>query len=328
MRGYRCEAQLAARLAIGYDNPMDIAQLLKSLQEIVGQITDTQWKLIYSLLVLVLAPIVQWLILVVIRKRAKDPTLAYRSLVALRYIISALVMIILGVIWFSGFRYLATYVSIVGAGLVIALQDTVSNLAGFVFVVWRKPFVLGDRIEIEGIIGDIVDIRIFQFTVVEVRHWVDADQSTGRIVHIPNAKVLKEPVANYTTGFEYIWHEVPVLVTFESNWREAKRILQEIAATHCEHFTPEAERQIRRAAQRYMIVAGKLTPIVYTAVRDCGVLLTMRFLTRARERRGTDEGIWEAILDAFAQRSDIDFAYPTTRFYDNRSEGKPQARAE
>ena len=63
-------------------------------------------------------------------------------------------------------------------------------------------------------------------------------------------------------------------------------------------------------------------------MRDCGVLLTMRFLTRARERRGTDEGIWEAILDAFAQRSDIDFAYPTTRFYDNRSEGKPQARAE
>ena len=136
MRGYRCEAPLAARLAIGYDNPMDIAQLLKSLQEIVGQITDTQWKLIYSLLVLVLAPIVQWLILVVIRKRAKDPTLAYRSLVALRYIISALVMIILGVIWFSGFRYLATYVSIVGAGLVIALQDTVSNLAGFVFIAW------------------------------------------------------------------------------------------------------------------------------------------------------------------------------------------------
>lgn len=307
---------------------MDIAQLLKSLQEIVAQITNTQWKLVYSLVVVVLAPIVQWLILVVIRKRAKDPTLAYRSLVALRYIITALVMIILGVIWISGFKYLATYVSIIGAGLVIALQTTISNLAGFVFIISRKPFGLGDRIEISGITGDVVDIRIFQFTVVEVGNWVDADQSTGRIVHIPNSLILAMPLANYTTGFEYIWHEVPVLVTFESNWREAKRIMQQIADTHCEHFTPEAERQIRRTAQRYMIVAGKLTPIVYTAVRDSGVLLSMRFLTKARDRRGTDEGIWEAILDAFAEREDIDFAYPTTRYYENRSEGKPGARAE
>jgi len=114
-------------------------------------------------------------------------------------------------------------------------------------------------------------------------------------------------------------------VTFESNWREAKRILERLADTHCEHFTPEAARQIRQAAQRYMIVAGKLTPIVYTKVEDCGVLLTLRFLTHARMRRTNDQAIWEAVLDEFAQHDDIDFAYPTTRYYDNRSEGKPAA---
>ncbi|MBN2082974.1 mechanosensitive ion channel [bacterium] len=302
------------------------AELLESIAQVTGLETVTVEKLIATLAILIIAPIATWIILTIVRRRAKDPTLAYRSLVILRYTMSATVIIALLLIWISGARQLATYISIVSAGLVIALQDTVSNLAGFIFILTRKPFILGDRIEIDHFAGDVVDIRAFQFTIVEIKNWVDADQSTGRIVHIPNSKVLREEIANFTTGFEYIWDEVPVLVTFESNWRKAKELLENIARTHCEAFTPEAERQLRKTAQRYMIIAGKLTPIVYTTVRDCGVLLTMRFLTKARQRRGNEQAIWEAILDAFGACPDIDFAYPTTRFYDNRTEGKPEAR--
>jgi len=301
---------------------------LDYLQQASGLSLEVIVKIIKSALVLIVAPLLQWLVMAVVRRRAKEPTMVYRAYVVVRYVISIVAMVSLAAIWIRGVGQLATYLSIVSAGLVIALQDSVSNLAGFLFIVWRKPFALGDRIEIMGISGDVIDIRIFQFTLVEVRNWVDADQSTGRIVHIPNSRVMVEATANYTTGFEYIWNEVPVLVTFESNWREAKAILQRIAAEHCEKFTPEAERQIRRAAQRYMIVAGKLTPIVYTSVKDSGVLVTLRYLTLARTRRGTEQTIWEAILDAFAERKDIDFAYPTTRFYDNRQEGKPGAKAE
>ena len=316
-------------LYVCYDSTMDaINDLVASITAATGLDADALGKILGSLLVLLLAPVVQWIILALIRRRATDPAVVYRSLVILRYTLSALVLITLAFIWISGVRQLATYISIIGAGLVIALQDTVSNIAGFIFIVTRKPFTLGDRIEIGAIAGDVVDIRIFQFTVVEIKNWVDADQSTGRIVHIPNSKILREEVANFTTGFEYIWDEVAVLVTFESKWREAKEILWEIATKHCEHFTPRAQEQIRRAAQRYLIVAGKLTPIVYTSVRDSGVLLTLRYLTKARERRGNEESIWEAILDAFAARDDIDFAYPTTRYYDNRGEGKPGARAD
>jgi len=305
-----------------------LADLAQQIEGVTGFSYAVQAKLAYSLVLLVLAPIIQWVILAATRRRAKDPTTVYRVLVVTRYTLGVAVLILLGVIWIQGMAQLATYISIISAGLVIALQDTVANLAGFLFIIWRKPFVLGDRISIDGITGDVVDIRVFQFTVVEVGNWVDADQSTGRILHIPNYKVLRETLANYTTGFKYIWHEVPVLVTFESDWRKSKEILQEIARDHCELFTPEAEAEIRKAAQRYMIIAGKLTPIVYTTVRDCGVLLTLRYLTHARRRRGTEEAIWEAILDAFSEHDNIDFAYPTVRYYDNRTEGKPGARTD
>ena len=76
-----------------------------------------------------------------------------------------------------------------------------------------------------------------------------------------------------------------------------------------------------------MLYDSKLAPKVYTSVKDSGVMVTIRHLCLPRERRGVSERIWEAILTEFGRRADIDFAYPTQRFYDNRDEGK-QSRTE
>ena len=75
-----------------------------------------------------------------------------------------------------------------------------------------------------------------------------------------------------------------------------------------------------------MIFYSQLTPIVYTSVRDSGVLLTMRYLCEPRRRRGSEELIWEEILEEFGRCDDIDFAYPTQRFFDNMKEGKPETQ--
>ena len=94
---------------------------------------------------------------------------------------------------------------------------------------------------------------------------------------------------------------------------------------HAEQFSPTAEKDLKEASHRFMIFYKKLTPAVYTSVRDCGVLLTLRYLCDPRQRRGSEQEIWEDILEAFSTHGDIDFAYPTQRFYDNRTEGKPGA---
>ncbi len=170
------------------------------------------------------------------------------------------------------------------------------------------------------------DLRLFQFTLLEVGNWVDAEQSTGRMIHVPNGMVLTHPLANYTTGFEHIWDEIPVLITFESNWRKAKDLLGKIAVEHAQDLTEEARRRVQEASRRFLIFYSKLTPVVYTSVRDHGVLLTIRYMSLPRERRGKQEIMWEAILTAFGQCDDIDLAYPTTRFYHNLAEGKSGAK--
>ncbi|MBN1613988.1 MAG: mechanosensitive ion channel, partial [Deltaproteobacteria bacterium] len=219
-----------------------------------------------------------------------------------------------------------TFFGLLSAGLAIALKDPLSNMAGWVFIVWRKPFEIGHRIEIGGVAGDVIDLRIFQFTMLEIGNWVDADQSTGRIIHVPNAKVFTEPQANYSQGFEYIWNEIPVLVTFESNWRKAKDILSHIAEKHGLPAGKEAAEQVAQAARKFLIFYTIYTPIVYTSVKDSGIMLTIRHLCESRKRRGVSEEIWEDILQEFSLCEDIDFAYPTTRWYDNRTEGKHQLK--
>ena len=117
-------------------------------------------------------------------------------------------------------------------------------------------------------------------------------------------------------------------MTFESNWKKAKEILTGIVEKHSALQSQHAEQEVRKAARKYLIFFQKLSPIVWTSVADSGVVLTMRYLCEPRKRRSVSTAIWEEVLEQFAACPEIDFAYPTTRFYDNRSEGKPEARAD
>ena len=302
-------------------------RLLDQLSELIALDAETTSKILITLVVVLGIGALRFLVLRVVYSKTDDVRIRYNWRKGITYVAAILGFLVLGRIWFAGFQSLATYLGLVSAGLAIALKDPLVNLAAWAFILWRRPFTVGDRIEIGSHRGDVIDLRIFQFTLMEIGNWVDADQSTGRIIKIPNGKVFTEMLANYSKGFQYIWNEVPVLITFESNWQRGKEILSEIVKRHAEHLTERAAKRVKEASARMMVFYTTLTPAVYTSVKDCGVLLTIRYLCKPRERRGTEQGIWEDILTSFADCNDIDFAYPTIRRYNNPLEGKPGARA-
>ena len=291
----------------------------------VGMSAELQSHLLATLLAIAVIWLLRLLILRVVLGRTQNITGVYRARKVASYVAGVLIVFVLGRIWLQGFESITTFLGLLSAGIAIALKDPIVDLAGWLFILWRKPFELGDRIQMNENAGDVVDIRILQFTVLEIGNWVDADQSTGRVIHIPNGSVFHTPVANYTRGFNFLWNEIAVLVTFESNWEKAKKLLLEIANRTVGDVVQDADKQIRNAARSYMIHYKNLTPIVYTTVKDSGVMLTIRYLTPARQRRGTSQTLWEEILLTFRKHSDIDLAYPTQRFYDNPTEGKPGA---
>ncbi|RJP68346.1 MAG: mechanosensitive ion channel family protein [Candidatus Abyssobacteria bacterium SURF_17] len=287
---------------------------------------EFQTNVLLSVLIILFLWIFRVIAQRVVFRRTEDVRARYRWGKTLTYISVVFGVLLVGRIWFKGIQSLATFLGLLSAGLAIALKDLVADIAGWLFILWRRPLEVGNRIQLGDTAGDVIDIGVFQFTVLEIGNWVHADQSTGRMIQIPNFKVFTEPLANYSKGFEYIWNEIPVLVTFESDWKKAKKILQEIADRHFASIDKAVERQIKEASKRFMIFYSALTPTVYTSVVDFGVLLTIRYICEPRRRRGTTQAIWEDTLDAFAKCDDIDFAYPTRRVFDNLTEGKPGTR--
>lgn len=305
---------LIAELSRWFDQPMTLMD------------RGTVHKLVLSAAIVVLFWLVRALVVRTLSRYTDDPATLYRWRRLILYVSAALVLVLLTVVWVEQVRSLATFLGLLSAGLAIALSGLVTSIAGWVFILVRRPFDLGDRIQIGAHAGDVIDIRLFKFTLLEIGNWVDADQSTGRVVHVPNGQVISEVIINYTREFRYIWNEIPVLITFESDWEKAKVILQEIADRVAGETVAEAEQSIKEAARKFLIYYRQLTPTVYTSVKDSGVLLTIRHLCDPRRRRGASQAIWEAILRAFAAAPDIDLAYPTQRFYRNLDEGKPVLR--
>ena len=298
------------------------------LQTHLGMSLALQVQLLATVGTIVGLWLVRRIVLGFVYRHVQDPWGRYRWRKGLTYALVTAGVVIIGATWLTaGVGELLRFLGILSAGLAIALKEPLSNFAGWAFIIWRRPFEVGDRVQIGPHAGDVIDLGLFQFTLNEIGAWVDADQSSGRIIHIPNGKIFTDPVANYNKGFRYIWNEVPVVVTFESDWRKAKQILGKIAVKHAEHLTQQAEQELLAASQQYLINYRKLTPIVYTNVVNDGVQLTIRYLIEPRKRRGTEHAIWEDILTEFAAAPDIDLAYHTTRGFKYTEEGKPALRA-
>lgn len=272
-------------------------------------------KILLTAVVLVGLALLRWLAIRAVTRRVDDVEVWYRTRKIATYLTVAVGAVALASLWVEPLGDIGTFLGLVSAGVAIALSDVLKNIAGWLYVVLRRPYRLDDRIEINGVAGDVIDIRVFRTTLLEIRNWVDADQSTGRIVHIPNGKVLTCEVTNATEGFPYLWHEVPVLVTFESAWQRAEELMLDVLREAGAAVVTDAAESIRRAARSYKIRYTHLSPTVYVAVRDSGVLLTGRLLVDARRRRAVDQQVWRGVLEAFAAEPTVELAYPTVRAY-------------
>ena len=298
-----------------------LANITVWTKDFTGLSPQTQDKILYSISAIVVLWLLRFLFKRVIWAKTQKVETRYRWRKTIGYTYMILIFLILFRVWFNSDWDIVNIVALVAAAVVLSLQDLIRSIAGWFALVWMRPFQVGDRIQIDnGMTGDVIDIRVFKFSLNEVGNWVHADQSTGRVMHVPNSVVLDKTIINFTETFPYIWIELPILITFESNWQDAKVALQKIADDHSQKISANAKEKIKDASKHYMIYYKKLTPIIYTSLDSCGVLLTMRLLVEPHKRRNCEHDIWEDVLVEFAQHKDISFAYPTQRFYNYPAE--------
>ncbi|MGM0508011.1 MAG: mechanosensitive ion channel family protein [Fusobacteriota bacterium] len=251
-----------------------------------------------------------------INKKVKDAKIRHKSRTWIYYIFIGLSVVIIFLIWFKKDISISTFLGFLSAGIALALHQVLLNIAGWLVIIFQKPFNLGDRIEFSNTRGDVIDINMFFTTLLEVGNWVDGNQSTGRVVHIPNGEVFKSQQFNYTTGFNGMWNESKFIVSLTSDWEKAESIIIETAKQEKEHdLEDRVQTEMEKMGKSYMIKLGKLTPITYIDIEEYGISITLRYMTSVRKQREIKNKIIRKVLTNFLSDPKIEIAYPTQTIF-------------
>ena len=280
------------------------------------------WKALTFVLIILAVIIIRIILLRLVDRYIKrdDQKYYYNKIVKVGSWATVILFIIF--ILIGKLQHFMLLISFVGAGVAIALKDVITSFVAWFFIIGPNGFRVGDRIELGDVRGDVIDVALFRTTLMEIGGLVAGDQAAGRIATFPNHMIFMHTLYNYTTGSEFIWNEISFLVTFESNWRRAEEIILGIAREGSDRVIRKAERKMKTMSRKYMVRFGVLTPAVYLEVEDSGIKLTVRYLTDARMRRVFHDKISRAILDEINSAGDINFAYPTIRYYKRGEESK------
>ncbi len=215
-------------------------------------------------------------------------------------------ILILIPIWIYETKDILTFLGLFSAGLAFALKDLVSSFLGWIIINSHKPFALGDRIKVGDSIGDVIEINWFYTTIIEVTQTSNAyGQSTGRLIHIPNIKLLNAEVINGTGSFPYSWNEIEIKLSLDSNWEKAKEIILDKAKDILGNMEEEVREALDMAAKTQPIYYQNLSHTVYTSLCEGKIILTLRFICGSRSFRTLEHSIVENILIEFKKHEDI-----------------------
>lgn len=208
-------------------------------------------------------------------------------------------------IWIEQTETILISYGLIGAGIAVALQDVFKNFVGGIIIFTTGAYKVGDRIEITSKIGDVMDIGLFYTTIMEIGEWIDGNQATGRITTIPNGTILTSNINNYTKDHNFIWDEITIPITYNSDWKKAIQSILQIVRKETDDMAINAEREIEKLGEKYYLPKKPVDPHVFITLHSELIELRTRYVTDAKERRIIRDTIGKMILEEFEQIDSI-----------------------
>lgn len=170
-------------------------------------------------------------------------------------------------------------------------------MAGWVAIAFGDFYKVGERVELGGIQGDVIDVGVLRTTLMECGQWVGGNSYNGRIVRIANSFVFKEPVFNYSSDFPFLWDEITLPIKFGSDRQLARRILEQVAEELLSDYATEAQATWDQMTRKFMIEKARVQPKVTLVANDNWLQFTLRYVVDYRQRRSTKDVLFSCILD-------------------------------
>ena len=254
-------------------------------------------KLVTVAVGLLIIAISVWIFRWILARSIKDPGTLYHAkkmVVVLGYVVG---VVLIAVVFSDRLGRAAVALGVAGAGIAFALQEVIASVAGWVAIALGNFYKTGDRVQVGGIKGDVIDIGMLRTTVMEIGQWVNGDLYNGRIVRVANSFVFKEPVFNYSGDFPFLWDEIVVPVKYGSDYRLARqtfeRVIEEVTGEYARHAKVAWSDLVRQ----YLIEPTEIDPRVYLVANDNWMEFSVRYVVDYKKRRSTKDRLFTRILE-------------------------------
>lgn len=223
----------------------------------------------------------------------------YRTRKFVKFLGFLLIVFIVSVLFSDKLGGMTVALGVAGAGVAFALQEVIASIAGWVAVSFGNFYKVGDRVQLGGIMGDVIDIGVLRTTLMECGQWVKADQYNGRIVRVANSFVFKEPVFNYSADFPFLWDEISIPVKYRSDFRLAEKILADVTNEIVGGYVKSAKDSWKVMVNKYLIEDAKIEPLVTIQLTDNWIEYSVRYVIDYKKRRLTKNQLFRRILEEF-----------------------------
>ena len=273
--------------------------------EAVWDTSSVSGRLVTSLVLIVLAVLVAVLAGRVATLRVQDTGNRYYLRKAVHYLAVMALLFALAVLWRPFAGRIGVVFGLAAVGLALAMQEVIGAFAGWISILTGRQFRVGDRIQMCGVRGDVLDITPLRTRILESgsssdpESWIRGRQYTGRVVSLSNRFVFTAPVYNSSTVLDHLWDELTLPIPYEADWHLAERILcdeaQEISST------AEARRAIEQMRHRYPVAEAEVDARVFVRATPNWVELSARFVVPVRAARQVKDQVTRRVLDRLAE---------------------------
>lgn len=307
--------------ALGWSLIIRRVPVMTEFLELLADNQSVPGRLFTTAAILIAAAGVSFLVTRLLVRGEDDSYSRYYKRKITRYVVGFISLIVIGVTWRAFAGQAAVVLGLFAAGIAFAMQEVIGALAGWFNIISGRIFRVGDRIDMGGVRGDVIDITPLRTKILEMGtassnavtgssepgDWVKGRQYTGRIVSLSNKKTFTDPVFNYSAVFDFIWEEITFPVPHRGDWRRAEAIVrEEIASTH----TAEAEEAMRHMQERYPVPRAEIEPRVFVRATDNWMEISGRFLLPVRTSRAVKDETTRRVIDRF-DKAGIEIASQT-----------------
>ncbi len=250
-------------------------------------------RLVGLILILGLARLLQR----TLTKSIESPDPRYRMGKMIAFLGYLFAILFLAGVFSNQLHSITVALGVASAGIAFALQEVIVSVAGWLAISFGGFYKIGDRVQLSGTVGDVIDIGVFATTLMEIGEWVKADQYSGRVVRIANSFVFTEPVYNFSADFPYLWDEIVLPIKYGSDIQLTRSLLQQVAEQVVGASIEPAKAHWKKLYNKYRLEHERIDSLVTLTANDNWLEFSLRYIVDYKKRRLIKDKLFELIIN-------------------------------